>query len=145
MAKKAATLLGILLLIVGVAGFLAPRPLGAHLTPMHNGIHLVTGAASLGFGLWGSLAAARTFSFVFGLVYGLLGVAGFVFGVPDGGADPSRMLRLIPGHLELGMADHAIHVALGTAYVAAALATRLHVADEHTGIGAGHPPAAHSH
>src|SRR5687768_1291394 len=108
MANRIATILGIVFLLVGVAGFAMPGLLGAHLSLAHNVIHLVSGAISLWLGLKGTPQAAKTFCIVFGAVYGLLGVAGFVAGSGEG-----RMLNLIPGQLELGTMDHIIHVVLG--------------------------------
>src|SRR5687767_12847220 len=78
MAKTIATILGIVFILVGLIGFAAPGLLGAHLSTAHNVIHLVSGAAALYLGLKGSLSAARMFCLVFGAVYLLLGVAGFL-------------------------------------------------------------------
>lgn len=119
MANRIATILGIGFLLVGVAGFVAPTLLGAHLSTVHNIIHLVTGAVSLWLGLKGSPGAAKTFCLVFGAVYLLLGIAGFAAGDGD-----MRMLRVIPGQLELGTMDHIIHVLLGAIYLIGGLMTR---------------------
>ena len=54
MAKTVCKLLGIVFVIVGVAGFVAPHLLGAHLVPVHNLIHLVSGAIALYFGFAGN-------------------------------------------------------------------------------------------
>ena len=119
MAKTIATILGVLFILVGLAGFVAPHLLGAHLSTAHNIIHLVSGAASLYFGLAGTLSAARMFCLAFGAVYLLLGVAGFLLG--DGA---ERMLRLVPATLEFGTSDHIIHVLLGGIYLVGGLLTR---------------------
>jgi hypothetical protein len=130
MAKKAATWLGLVLLVVGLVGFAAPGFLGAHLSVVHNLVHVASGAVALGFGVKGTREGARTFCFVFGAVYGALGVLGFALGGPGTSAaghvsDDARLWRPIPGHLELGTTDHVIHVVVGLAFVAAALATRI--------------------
>jgi hypothetical protein len=130
MAKKAATWLGFALLAVGFLGFAAPGFLGAHLSVAHNLVHVVTGAVALVFGVKGKPEGARAFCLVFGLVYGALGVLGFVLGSPGtSGAghvsDDDRLWRPIPGHLELGTTDHVLHAVLGLAFVAAALSTRV--------------------
>lgn len=122
MAKTIATLLGVVFLLVGLIGFGAPNLLGAHLSPAHNVIHLVSGAVSLYLGLKGTLSAAKTFGFAFGAVYLLLGVAGFAFGTSADGH--ASMLSVIPGTLELGQMDHIIHIALGGLYLIGALMTR---------------------
>ena len=121
MANKVATILGVVFLLIGVAGFAAPTLLGAHLSTVHNVVHLVTGAVSLWLGLKGSASAAKTFCLVFGAVYVLLGIAGFVAGE---GAD--RTLTL--GPLMLGTMDHIIHVLLGVIYLIGGLMTRAAVA-----------------
>ena len=112
MAKRICTILGVVFLIVGQAGFLAPNLLGLHMTLIHNVIHLVSGAIALYLGLKGSEAGARTFCRVFGVVYLLLGVAGFLLGSGD-----DKMWDVIPGQLMLGMVDHLIHVALGVVFL----------------------------
>jgi uncharacterized membrane protein HdeD (DUF308 family) len=111
MAKTISTILGIVFLLVGLLGFAAPNMMGMHLSPLHNIIHLVSGALALYFGLKGTWESARTFCLVFGIVYALLGVAGFLFG----GAD--RMLNIIPNQLVLMTADHVVHVILGALFI----------------------------
>jgi hypothetical protein len=122
MAKTIATLLGVVFLLVGLIGFAVPDLMGAHLSPAHNVIHLVSGAISLYLGLKGSLSAAKTFGLAFGAVYLLLGVAGFALGTSSDGH--ASLLRVIPGTLELGQMDHIIHVAIGGLYLIGALATK---------------------
>ena len=112
MAKTVCKLLGIVFVIVGVAGFLAPRLLGAHLTPPHNLVHLVSGAIALYFGFAGSFAAARGFCLIFGIVYLLLGVCGWFLGT-----GPEHMFH-IGDLLTLGTVDHIIHVLLGVVFIA---------------------------
>ena len=130
MANRIATILGIGFLLVGLLGFVMPGLLGAHLSIAHNLVHIVSGAAALWLGLKGSPQAAKTFCVVFGAVYLLLGVAGFVAGtdaspstgIPHG--NDTRMLKVIPGQLEFGTVDHVIHVLLGAVFLAGGLATR---------------------
>jgi uncharacterized membrane protein HdeD (DUF308 family) len=117
--KKLVTILGVVFLVVGIAGFFAPHLGGAHLSVAHNIIHLVSGVLAIYFGTAGSYSGARAFSFVFGAVYGLLGVAGFI-----AGAGSERMLNVIPGQLELGTADHILHVALGIIFLILGFAAR---------------------
>ena len=124
MAKTIATLLGVLFILAGLVGFAWPTPMGAHFTPAHNVIHLVSGAVSLYLGLKGTLSAAKMFGFAFGAVYLLLGVAGFLAGttVTEGG-HTDTMLRLIPGTLEFGRTDHIIHIIFGGLYLVGAFMT----------------------
>ncbi len=131
MAKTVATLLGVLFILVGLIGFVAPGFLGTHLSLAHNLVHLISGAVSLYFGLKGTLAGARLFCIVFGLVYGLLGVAGFLLGgsgqhtIPgiSHGTD-SRLLTVLPGSLEFATMDHVVHLLLAVIYLIGGFMTK---------------------
>ncbi len=113
MAKTVAKIMGVLLLLVGVLGFThVLDPLGAHLNPAHNLVHIVSGAAALYFGFAGSLSAAKTFCLVFGLVYLLLGIVGLAMGT------------LNIGPLIFGQVDHGIHVIVGAIFLAGGLFTK---------------------
>jgi hypothetical protein len=115
MAKNVLTVVGALLILVGILGFGVQRLFGMHLGPVHNVIHLVSGALALYFGLKGTLSAARIFSLVFGGVYALLGLIGL------SASDASGIWTLIPHQLALGMVDHFVHVALGGLFLFAGL------------------------
>ncbi len=130
-AKTVATIMGVVFILAGLVGFVSNDLLGFHLTAFHNaGVHIVSGAVSLYFGLKGTLAAARLFDLVFGIVYALIGVAGFLLGsqgspspgVP-GPAD-ARLFKAIPNHLELGTSDHILHIFLGLIFVIGAVLTK---------------------
>jgi len=116
MAKTVCKLLGLVFLIVGIAGIFSHNLLGAHLNMAHNMVHIVSGVIALYFGFSGSYSGARGFCLVFGLVYLLLGVCGWFLGT---GAE--HMLNLPPGNsplLMLGKMDHIIHVLLGVVFLA---------------------------
>ena len=117
MAKTVCKILGVVFLLVGLCGFIAPTLLGAHLTPIHNVIHIVSGAIALYFGFAGTLAGAKTFCLVFGVVYLALGILGLALGTGD-----DRMWML--GPLHFGNADHGIHVLLGVIFLAGGLFTK---------------------
>ena len=117
MAKTVCKILGVVFLLVGVLGFAKPDLLGAHLTPAHNVVHLVSGVIALYFGFAGTLSAAKAFSLVFGVVYLALGILGMAIGT---GAD--RMWTL--GPLHFGQADHGIHILLGVIFLAGGLFTK---------------------
>lgn len=124
MAKTIATLGGAVFILVGIAGFVSHDLLGAHLTMTHNIVHLVSGAASLYVGLKGTLAQARTLCLVFGIVYGLLGVVGFIAGTGEG-----RLLNIDAIGLVFGTVDHIIHILIGALYLVGALSTKAGVVE----------------
>lgn len=113
MAKNVAKILGVILLLVGVLGFThLLDSLGAHLSPVHNLIHIISGVISLYFGFAGSPGGARSFCVIFGLLYLGLGIIGIVFG------------DLKFGPLMLGKVDHGIHLIVGAGYLAGGLLPR---------------------
>ncbi|HSS21123.1 MAG TPA: DUF4383 domain-containing protein [Pyrinomonadaceae bacterium] len=120
MAKIVCKLLGVVFLLVGIAGFAAPHLLGAHLTPAHNLVHIVSGVVAIYFGFAGSLSGAKGFCLLFGLVYLALGFLGqFVLGDPTN----DRMWH-VAGILEFGKIDHFIHILLGVVFLAGGLLTK---------------------
>lgn len=123
MAKTVCKLLGVVFLIVGIAGFVKPDLMGTHLSLVHNLIHIASGAIALYLGFAGSLKAAKTFCLVFGVVYLLLGVVGFLLGQPGtptmaGMAADTKLWKVLPGTLELGQMDHIVHILLGVVFLA---------------------------
>ena len=98
-------------MLLGLLGFVAPGFMGMHLSPLHNVVLLLSGAAAIYFGLKATQAAARTFCIVFGVLYGLLGLAGFVAGGQD------YIFTIIPGTLVLGTMDHLVHLILGAIFL----------------------------
>ncbi|HYE13208.1 MAG TPA: DUF4383 domain-containing protein [Pyrinomonadaceae bacterium] len=135
MAKTICKLLGVVFILVGILGFLAPGMLGMHLSLAHNLVHIISGALALYFGFAGTLSGARLFCIVFGVVYLLLGIVGFlaggagshtVAGVPTGhhGAGDSSLLAVLPGSLELATMDHIVHVLLGIIFLIGGFMTK---------------------
>ena len=113
MAKTVAKVMGLVLLLLGVLGFThVLDSLGAHLSPAHNLVHIVSGVIALYFGFAGSLSGAKSFCLVFGLVYLALGVLGLVMG------------DLNLGPLMLGKVDHGIHLIVGAIFLAGGLFTK---------------------
>jgi uncharacterized membrane protein len=113
MAKTVAKLLGLVLLLVGILGFThLLDSVGAHLSPVHNCIHIVSGILALYFGFAGSLSGAKSFCTIFGLIYLLLGIVGLALG------------DLHIGPLMLGKVDHGIHLILGAIFLAGGLFTK---------------------
>jgi hypothetical protein len=126
-ARVVAITLGAVFALVGLVGFAKPDLLHSHLSAAHNWIHIVSGALALFLGLVGTLGAVRAFNLVFGAVYGLLGVVGFLIGQPGNAtvgdiASDNRLWALIPGVLELGSMDHTIHVVTGAIFLLGGIA-----------------------
>jgi hypothetical protein len=130
MAKTICKLLGVVFLLVGIIGFVKPDLMGTHLSMAHNLVHILSGILALYFGFAGSLSGARGFALAFGAVYLLLGIVGFIMGAPGSSEianmtmQDNRLWKVIPGTLELGTADHAIHILLGIVFLAGALMTK---------------------
>lgn len=100
-AKNAALLLGAVLTVVGILGFVMPSPLlGIFATDTnHNIVHLLSGV----IGLWcamSSPSASKTFLMVFGVVYALVAVLGFVTASP------------LLGLITVNSADNWLHVVI---------------------------------
>lgn len=127
LTQKVCIGLGIVFVLAGLGGVVAPGLMGFHLSLAHNVIHLVSGALSLWCGYADDPRKSYHFSIGFGAVYGLLGIAGFVFGKPGfpgvGHLEADQnLLRLIPNALELGTADHSLHILLSAAFLLTAYA-----------------------
>ena len=106
MAKTLALLFGVFFLLIGVLGFvpsLAPNEmlLGLFMVnPAHNVVHLLSGAVALWAGMTG-IGASRLYFKIFGIVYGLVAVLGFVKG--DG---------MLLGLISNNAADTWLHVGI---------------------------------
>ena len=118
MAKQVAVVFGIVMLVIGILGFVpavnTAGPSGTSYTlllgifainPLHNVIHLATGASALAAGLYGSGAYARMYFLVFGIVYALItliGVTGILFD------SHGSLLGIVP----INGADNVLHLAI---------------------------------
>jgi hypothetical protein len=115
MAQSLCKAAGLVFLIVGVAGFAVPNLFGFHLTPIHNVIHIATGAVAAYLGFAGTYAASKTFCVLFGAVYLLLGIAGF--------AAPGLIASVIghPGPVTSAdlMVDNVFHAVVGLVFLGA--------------------------
>lgn len=99
LTKRIITFLGVVLILVGLGGFVWPNFVGMHLSATHNIIHLVSGALAIYFGTVASIPAARTFGVAFGIVYLSLGVAGYAFGDMTSPAHPADTVTPAPATL----------------------------------------------
>jgi Domain of unknown function (DUF4383) len=108
MAKTFAMVLGVVLLLVGILGYVL-NPTGGHLLGIfavdgiHNAIHVVSGIAGIAAAMMGW---SRLFCQAFGLIYLLVGILGFV------ATDSNAMLL---GLMHNNMADNLLHLAIGGA------------------------------
>src|SRR5439155_21654413 len=75
-------IVGAVLLLVGIVGFMTKGMMGMTFYPAHNIIHIASGALGLAAALAAGGAYARKFAQVFGVVYTLVAVLGFV-GIAD--------------------------------------------------------------
>jgi len=106
MLRTAARLFGIVFVLVGILGFVPGVTrnhmlLGVfHVNALHNIVHLLSGAVALAAAA-SSVNASRTFFRLFGVVYGLVAVLGFVAGD-----------RPVLGMLANNAADTWLHVAI---------------------------------
>jgi hypothetical protein len=95
-----AAILGAVLLLVGIIGFVNDPVLGLfNVNGLHNVVHLLSGAIGIWAGVWGGILASRWFNKVFGIVYLLVAVLGFT--------------GLLTGLLDVNAADNWLHVLLG--------------------------------
>jgi len=97
--------------VVGLLGFIAPGFMGMHLSALHIVMLLLSGVVAIYFGLMATRAAARSFCIVFGALYGVLGLVGFVSG------GQNYTFTIIPGTLVLGTMDHLVHLILGVVFL----------------------------
>lgn len=110
MVKTAALLFGVVFLVVGILGFVPAATSGMPDMPMllgifhvnfaHNIVHLASGAVFLLCGMAGA-GASSTFFKIFGIVYALVAVLGFMKG--DG---------LLLGMISNNTADTYLHTGL---------------------------------
>ena len=97
-----ATALGAVLLLVGIVGFLTePAILWFQINSVHNVVHLLAGAIGVWAGVWGGIVAARWFNRVFGIVYALVAVLGFL------------NVQAVWSLLNLNDADNWLHTVIG--------------------------------
>jgi hypothetical protein len=99
--------LGTVLVVVGILGFVMPSPLLGlfEVNVVHNVVHIASGALTLLAATQG-IGAMRLWGRVFGLVYLLVAILGFV--LPDGN---------LFGLMHVNTPDNLLHVALALAFL----------------------------
>jgi hypothetical protein len=104
-------LVGVVLIVVGLVGFAMPDLLGMDLGTAHSVVHLATGALLAYLGFTGvAESATKGVVLLFGVVYTLLGVIGFVM---------NPVLPFLPIY-HSGVLVNVIHLAVGLLGLAAA-------------------------
>ncbi len=106
--KQFATWLGIILLVVGLWGlFNGSTLLWFQVNNAHNWVHILSGIIGLLAGLTAAGAYAGTYNKIFGVVYLLVGILGFI------------SVTALVDLLALNTADNVLHVVIGvvTAWV----------------------------
>ncbi len=122
-------ILGVLLLLAGIAGFILPgnNTLGFPTNLLHDAIHIVTGLAFLWAGTQGG-STLRNVALTFGIIYALVTVLGFIAPGLVGGLmadNPNATLGdMMPDNL-LHLVLTAIGLYAGLATTRAAGTTRL--------------------
>lgn len=121
LANMAATWFGVILLVVGILGFV-PGITQMNSNPgyllglfavdgVHNIVHILTGIVALAAGLSGRVDYARMFFLVFGIVYALVTVIGFIQGTT------------VLGIFAVNIWDNLLHVAITAVSFAVYFAT----------------------
>jgi len=106
MVRTAAKVFGAVFILIGILGFVSAltpdgKLLGLfHVNALHNIIHLASGIVAL-IAAYGNYKSSKMYFQVFGVVYALVAVLGFVYGDKD-----------ILGVVASNMADTLLHVVI---------------------------------
>lgn len=112
MLRKASMAFGIVFVAIGLLGFIpALTPNGNllgifHVDAVHNIIHLASGVAALLAA--SSVAYSRLYFQIFGVIYALVAIAGFIPGLV------TEDMKLL-GLFHINMADNWLHVVIAAA------------------------------
>lgn len=112
LAKLYAMVLGAVLTLVGILGFVPGLAPGGNLLgifaidPAHNIVHLLSGIVGLAVAFTAKGAYARWYALIFGVVYGLVTVIGFIQG------------NTVLGIINVNVADNLLHTAITIASLA---------------------------
>ncbi len=105
--KNILYVLGAIFIILGLLGFFNNPILGTfQVDALHNVIHLATGVLAIIFAGMGD-SQARTFCLVFGIIYLLVTILGFISGT-------GKILGLISNN----MADNFLHLVIAIVFLA---------------------------
>jgi hypothetical protein len=105
MAKNIVMVMGVVFILIGIWGFFSDPVAGIFgVNMLHNIVHLASGILAVIFAMRGN-DSARAFSKVFGLVYLLVAILGYV--------TPDLMERL----LAINGSDNLLHVVLAIVFL----------------------------
>jgi hypothetical protein len=119
MMKTVTTVLGAVLTLIAVIGFVNHGAMGMNLSNVHNGLLLIGGILGLYFGVLGTEFQARYFCRGLGVVLILAGLIGMFQGRGTttlnqlANRNTSHLWYLIPTQLELGTVDSITNLVLG--------------------------------
>jgi hypothetical protein len=105
MLKTLANVFGVVFVLIGVLGFVPGVTSDGHLlgifdvSTLHNVIHLLSGVAAFALAAGGE-KGAKTYFQVFGIVYGIVTVVGFV------------QKNTVLGLIGVNMADNLLHLTI---------------------------------
>lgn len=111
-AKLYALVLGATLTLVGILGFVSPLAPNGNLLgifaidPVHNVIHLLSGVVGLAVGTLAGGAYSRFYALIFGAVYGLVTIIGFI------------QQTTVLGLIHVNLADNVLHLLIAAASLA---------------------------
>lgn len=98
-------ILGVVLILVGILGFFNDPVLGIfEVDAVHNIVHILTGIVGVAMASMGEMSA-KTFGKIFGVVYAIVTVVGFVQG------------DNVLGIITTNMADHVLHLLLAVVFL----------------------------
>lgn len=107
-------LVGCLMIVIGLAGFLNPEFMGLHLSVMHSFVLTGSGAVAIWAASSNDSKKAYRVDIILGVFFAINAIAGFMLGepgIPGVGYDArdELLLKIAPGFLELGTIDHILH------------------------------------
>jgi hypothetical protein len=119
MMKTITNVLSALLVLLAIIGLINHGAFGMNLNPLHDVLLLIAGGIGLYFGIMGTEFQARYFMRTIGVIFAIAGVIGLFAGAGTvtieslAGRDSSHLLKLLPKHLEFGMADTITNLIVG--------------------------------
>ena len=122
-AKTAAIIIGLLFIAVGLLGYVDNPVVGSsegaifHADSVHNMVHIISGVLFL-LVAFAAPGSAGTFLKLFGIVYLVIGIIGFVQYGTDG-------MGKVVGFLHVNGADNFLHVGLGLVIFLAGFSRRI--------------------